>query len=248
MRLSSTVWMLPVAVCLFGAEDFWIARDADKWSEREIDRMVTDSPWAKEARVRLRGDSIPNIERGSHGGAVDEPQAGAVLQNRATSIQAIPHILVRWDSAPPVYEACSRGGMDRPLFTCVSKLLYLSALGNKFDRLRDDNYIVSMSNYPVRAGVNAPQHSEAATAALQKMAAQIQETTFLKRKGKSPAKPAHVVALPAAQTLLIIVFFSRTETLSISDKDVLFESSYGTLELSASFKLRRMTYQGKLTL
>jgi hypothetical protein len=139
--------------------------------------------------------------------------------------------------------------MERHLFSCASKLLYLSGLGKRFDELRNDFHIVSLSNYPKsREVAAAPQHSEAANAALERMSGRIRQATFLKRKGKSPSSPTHVVALPAGEALLLLVFFPRTEALAITDKEVSFESSDGVIELKATFNLRKMLYRGRLEL
>jgi hypothetical protein len=106
--------------------------------------------------------------------------------------------------------------MERYLFSCDSKLLYLSGLGNKYDLLRQDYYIIGVSNYPkTLQGPNLPQHSDAANAALEQLSDRIQQTAFLKRKNKAPFKAAKVVTLPAGETLLLIVFFTRGDALSI---------------------------------
>jgi hypothetical protein len=246
MRLWSILGVTLVAVHVLGSEDFWIAREPDKWSEQEIKRMVTDSPWAKEAGVHVRGGAIPGVETEPAPGGFDNSGRGRAGMESAPPA---PQILVRWDSAAPVYEACAKGGMERHLFSCSSKLLYLSGLGKKFDELRKEFYIVGMSNYPnTLRGENAPQHSEAANAALERMSGRIQQTTFLKRKGKPPSRPSYIVALPAGPALLLIVFFPRADALSVADKEVVFESTDGTIEVKATFNLRRMLYQKKLEL
>src|SRR6202035_1592681 len=156
-------------------------------------RMVTDSPWAREASVHVRGGAIPGVETRPLGGGLDQPGTAVTGRAGGDSLTAAPQILVRWDSAAPVYQACSKGGMERHLFSCASKLLYLSGLGKKFDELREGFYIVGMSNYPkTLRDEEAPQHSEAANAALERMSRRIQQATFLKRKGKSPSRPVHV--------------------------------------------------------
>ena len=240
MRLLGIFGMMLAAACCFGAEDFWSVREPARWSGEEIRRMVTDSPWAREAQVRLRAEGIDNF--------VTIPPARDSVDPAGTPPSVMPEILVRWDSAAPVCEACSRGGMDRPLFSCISKLLYLSSLSEKFQKLQEEFYIVTVSNYPAPAGANAPQHSEAANAALERLSGRIQQATFLKRKGRTPFKPAHVAALPAADRLLLMIFFPRTEALSVADKEILFESNDGTIEISARFDLRKMIYRHALAL
>jgi hypothetical protein len=240
MRLQRFFGMMLAAACCFGAEDFWSVREPAKWSSQEIRRMVTDSPWAREAQVRLRSEAIDKF--------VTIPAARDGVEPAGTPPIVMPEILVRWDSAAPVCEACARGGMDRPLFSCVSKLLYLSSLSDKFITLQEEFYIVTMSNYPAPQGANAPQHSEAANAALERLSGRIQQATLLKRKGRNPLKPDHVAALPAGDKLLLMVFFPRTAALSVADKEILFESNDGTIEISARFDLRKMIYRDALAL
>lgn len=244
MRLGSIFGVALAVASSLGAEDFWIARPPEQWSGREIKRMVTDSPWARQATVRTLSGAAPITDMGPPAGrSSDSAPSGA-------GPPAAPEILVRWESAVPVVEACSHGGMDWRLFSCASKLLYLSGLGQKFDELQKTFYIVGLSNYPMplRRQGDAPEHSEAANAALERMSLRIQDSTFLKRKSRSPSKAARVVALPAGQSLLLIVFFPRSEALSVEDEKVLFESTGGAIELKATFNLRTMLFRGRLEL
>jgi hypothetical protein len=248
MRLRNIPAMILAAALLLPAADFWTAREPGEWSEQEIKRMVTDSPWAKEANVHVKGNAgaIPGPGSGRAGAAVPDNGPEAPV-DAAGGAPAVPHIVVRWDSAVPVCEACANGGMERHLFSCTSKLLYLSGLSRKFEELAKEFYIVSLSNYPWR-GSGAPQHSAAANAALERLGQRIQQATFLKRKGKNPVHPARVVALPAGQALLLMIFFPRTEALALDDKEVSFESADGTIEVRSKFDLRKMVYKGKLEL
>jgi hypothetical protein len=93
MRVRSLIAISVAAAWSCGAEDFWVSRPPETWSALEIKQMVNESPWAKLASVRMR-----------------------------SGLPTAPEILVRWDSAVPILEACSHGGMERHLFTCASKL------------------------------------------------------------------------------------------------------------------------------
>jgi len=231
MRLCA-ILVITLAAAL--AEDFWAIRQPDQWSEQEIKRIVTDSPWAREVTAHIKGSDA----------LFDTPLA-------AGTPSPAPRIVVRWDSAVPVREACSKGGMERYLFSCASKLLFLSGLSKKFEELSKEFYIVSMSNYPNTLPAkdrDAPQHSEAANAALERLSERVQHRTFLKRKGKDPIKPARVVTLPAGQTLLLMVFFPRAASLTLDDKEVSFESADGTVEVRTKFNLGKMIYGGRLEL
>ena len=222
MRWCSLAGMTLAAVSSLRAEDFWVSKPPEQWTPAEIRQMVTDSPWSKRASVRRRS--------GAAGGDTEG-------------------IVVRWDSATPVSKACAQGGMERHLFSCVSKLLYLSGLADKFEQLRSQFYVVGLSNYPKpprQAG--APEHSDAGNAVLEKLSGRIQESTFLRRKGRSPSKPANVISLPAGQSLLVILFFDRTEAISASDGEVSLELAEGGIELETTFPLQKMFYLGNLSL
>jgi hypothetical protein len=60
----------------FGAKEFWETKPSSEWSAEEVDRMLTKSPWAKEAVVSYsggpggfgNGDSTAGRRRGTGGG------------------------------------------------------------------------------------------------------------------------------------------------------------------------------------
>jgi hypothetical protein len=130
--------------------------------------------------------------------------------------------------------------------------LYLSDLGSKFDELSREFYIVSMSNYPNTASAgqdgSAPQHSAAANTALERLGGRLQQATFLKLAAKAALRPSRVAALPAGRVLLVVFFFPRSEPITAHDKEVLMESSDGTMQIKAKFNLQKMVYKGRLDL
>ncbi len=69
------------AAFVLGA-DFWIETPFYKWSDQEVGRMLTNSPWARRAEVKVKG-SVP---------------AGAPAV----------YIIVRWQTAVPIRQAVAR--------------------------------------------------------------------------------------------------------------------------------------------
>ena len=246
------------------AAEFWEVKDPSLWSGAQIRKIVMDSPWAKEASVTFKGNAAYSVKSrggptGRLGAEGSDPVSGETAwpNNGAEmgpgiltdSGSAPPPIVVRWESARPVCEACARGGMDRFLFSCTSKILYLSDLERKFEELAQAFYILSMSNYPNSGqGSNPPQHSDAAAAVLERMSRRIQQTTFLKPTGKGPIEPSKAIILPTGRTLLVILFFPRTEGLSPADKEVLFDSDGDTIRVKSRFNLSKMLYKQRLDL
>lgn len=254
-----TILFLPSLV--LGADEFWTKLEARQWAEPDIKKMVTSSPWAKQASVRVHGEGpisdayrSPNVgtppsigEQGVENRAEERLRTGRSEGQRGSSE---PWMVVRWDSAAPVREACASGGFERYLFSCYSKLMYLSGQSSKFQELTKTFYILSLSDYPKAAlpsrDREAPQHSSQANAALERMGRHLQERTILKRKGNTSLLPAQVVVLPAGQTLLVIIFFPRSAALALDDKEVVLEVSDKELDVKSRFNLTKMIYQGRL--
>lgn len=202
----------------FGASAQQPLNDAAALSAQAIKSMVTDSAWAKPAPVP--GRKTP--------------------------------VIVRWESALPVYEACAQGGVERYLFSCASKLLYLSGLAEKFQRMIEHFYVLSISNYPkpleLSVGPQPPEHSSAANAQLASLGKRIGQGTSISCTAKVPLRPVDVVVLPAGSELLVLIFFSRSEPLTLQDDEVSFESIYGNLQIKSTFQLKEMIYKSELEL
>ena len=196
MRLTALILILTSALLPAGDS-----------SERAIREMVTDSPWAREASVTIKGDG------GALGTALTG-SAGSIGGDAIAATAAVPTIIVRWESAAPVCEACAKGGLEKYFFSCYSKIMYLSGLSAKFVELSRAFYILTMSNYPKQPSAgdgDAPQHSAAANAQHWSGWRRGCNTwTLLRRKGKAPLLPAKVLILPAAgPALLPVILFSR---------------------------------------
>jgi hypothetical protein len=199
--------------------EFWHDKEPSQWSATEIRQMVTDSPWA------AQGDVIV--------------PAGAVK----------PRVLVRWESAAPVIEACDKGGLEPHLYSCVSKIWSMAGLGAKFESARNDFYVISLSHYPKPiGGVRAPEHSPAAQAGLERFGAKLRETTVLKRAGKPPLSPDYVLVFPAGPTIRVQFFFPRSQEIVLEDEMLLFESVSEAVEVRSRFNLRKMIYKSVLEL
>jgi len=208
-------------------------------------QVATNSPWAKSVNVRLPGNTISSF--GSTPVGRGGPEDPGAPRNESSLSGSLSKILVRWDSAGPVLDACEHSSnTDKDLFSCASKLFSFSAIGTKFSEMRRDFYIISLSNYPITQ--RDIQHSEAAKAALEKMCERMRTTTWLRPKSRGPVQPDHIIALPWDQALLLLVFFPRTAEFSLDDRELSFQSINGPVEFKATFNLLKMKYQGKLAL
>src|SRR5258708_32704432 len=60
------VLLLLTALCLWAA-DFWFAKPYTDWRGKDIQKMITDSPWAHKVSIEMTGG--PGGGRGGPGGA-----------------------------------------------------------------------------------------------------------------------------------------------------------------------------------
>jgi hypothetical protein len=110
--------------------DFWTVKDASEWTSQEIDRLITNSPWARE--IKVGADGMPNGGRRGlrfprFGGSRYLPGSGAKVESGP-----IPRFdaVVRWESAAPVMEA-----LKTPLPTAL-----------------DDHYVIALCGAPPLSG------------------------------------------------------------------------------------------------
>ena len=70
----------------------------------------------------------------------------------------------------------------------------------------------------------------------------------LKREGQKDLKPAHVDVIQRDDGVVAVFLFSRTKEITVKDSRVEFEALIGQYQISQSFQIDQMTYQGKLEL
>ncbi len=127
------------AVMLFAASDFWKTKDASQWSEDEVSKVLSDSPWAKaktvqpqQAQTQRRGmgrrgggfgfpggglgGGYPAGGGGYPGGGGGYPQGGGYPSgssggnNGDPSLNEPMNLTIRWASAAPIQQALMRQG------------------------------------------------------------------------------------------------------------------------------------------
>jgi hypothetical protein len=257
-KLFGAVAILTVPVVLVSNTQAQDGQKRDEGTQSGVKHLITDSPWAKPVTLRVQGDDWEGRDRRlENPGAPETPSASptraptgrADPDSRPNSV-ARPALIVRWDSAAPVREACAKAGLQPYAFSCYSTIMFASGQADKFDALTRDFYILTVANYPrtvlPRRDQGAPQHSAEANAALERLGDRLKTKTILKRNGKQDIVPEKV--LPAAQSLLEVFFFSRSASINTQDRTVAFECSLDPVEIRSRFNLSKMTFDGKLEL
>jgi hypothetical protein len=156
---------------------------------------------------------------------------------RRGSLPALP-VLIRWDSALPIREAAA--------------LIPDSALA-RTDEAAKDYVITAIGLVPAKlyraAGqLNGDSTSDNSIDARdpEELLEGLMATSRLLRHGK-PALAPQNVRLDSA-TGAVHIFFARTDPILASEKDVVFRTRFGSLTIEKLFRLKDMSYQGRLEL
>jgi hypothetical protein len=231
------VWLVTSTALL--AADFWTDKDFASWSDKEVEKMLTDSPWAKKATIVIGGLSTASDSRffiesnpfqGGIGGDIDalaNPECGGGQFQRIRRVKAT----VTWASALPIKLALVRRliRMDEPIPAEDQEIL----------TREDPFYTVTV------VGLPAPFY------ALEPLLDAVMAQTMLRRGDKAPIAPANVQLFrnEADQSVLVEFKFPKTEALTMDDADVEFVTTLGTTnEIRERFKLDEMVFADQLAL
>jgi hypothetical protein len=215
------------------AKDFWNERKPGDWSSGEIKELLTKSPWARDASITDNGQigGLGNgrgavARRGGRGGT---GQGGATESGPAAKIQW--KAIVRWESALPVQQALKsaapKDGVKKdPPIKDIGEFYVLNVIGNL------PGAISNADGSPDSASMQY-----------------LKEVSKLEHKGDqirlSRVELAPESAVSPAGTLF---YFSRVLALMLKDKEALFSTKIGPLDLKCKFALGDMLYRGMLEL
>lgn len=132
------------------------------------------------------------------------------------------HALVRWESALPIRTALK-----------------------KESESKSNQYVIRVTGLPTMprrdSGRQGPNPAD--------MQARMKKATRLERKGKDPI-PASSAAMDETveSPSLLFTFEAESDPIQLKDKEVVFVTSMGPLQMKAKFALKDMVYLGKLEL
>ena len=229
------------------AADVWVAKPYTAWGDKDIRKIMTDSPWSRSVSVIL--DFIPDGSllrgRGSmpapNGPGVAETGGGFGVGQSAPPPGAPPPpvqtgppkttLIVRWQSATVVQQA-------------LVKAQYGDKAGSSPEaqkRLESNAayYIIAVGNLPASQKL---RDAEARKALL--------GMTTLTVNGKDhPIAAKDVVYAEAGEgTIEARYLFPRDFVLTADDKEVEFATMFGKAAVEAKFNLKNMAINGKLGL
>lgn len=236
------------------AADSWQHKPATDWSDKDVQKILTNSPWAKVISVSAGGFMDPGSMPGRGGrglGGDDSPTrpdvAGQMpggslgapggnvpsrsLGDEGLGSQTAPSIAltVVWESALPVKQALARRKYGAEAATAPEAKAFLD---------ENPGYLIAVAGIP--DGIVQASAARGKEALLQR--------TSLSVKGKPQLHPSNVEVGPPGKVIEVIFSFPKTAPFSIDDKDVEFSTQLGTVAVTYKFHLKDMLYQGKLEL
>jgi hypothetical protein len=239
------------------ANQKWMEKDYNSWTPDQAQQMLLDSPWARRAGAIIQTqaedpatkdiplprpanvpDPGPTYKSDSSYGVDDGQWDGGVAgRSRRGEPQKIP-VMVRWDSARPIREAL--------LKTHAPELLDTQ---NTIAQLDKDYVITVQGLAPARRPPDPESEDRQGDAApydLRALRVAFLNASRLLRSGKKPLAPEDVHLDEKTGTLQI--FFPKSDPITLSDKVVVFRTTFGNLKVVQGFRLKDMTRKGELEL
>ncbi len=251
-------------------KEAWQGKDPSEWTQKEIEKVLKHSPWAKEVTAEAGGSMMTGMPSGGGRGG---RRGGGGMGGGMGDSGGMPGA----DSSAgmgggPMGGGGGRGmgggdmGAQMPSRPQVRALVRWETAtpvrkAAKKDLPKDvaEHYVVSLSlphmpglsgegeGRPGRQGSGAPEGDPEARrkAMLQRAGA----ATELERKGKDPIHPEHILSgHDQNETVLFFLFPRDKQPIQLEDKEVTFVSRVGPMEVKAKFNLKDMVYDGKLEL
>ena len=233
------------------AADSWQNKPFADWSDKDVQKILTNSPWAKGISVstgasadstmsgRGRGfggddspgrpgaEQMPGASPGAPGGNVPSRSLDGLDSQPVSSIP----LTVIWESALPVKQALARRKYGAEAGTSPEAKKFLEDTSS---------YLIEVSGLRP-SFFRGPQNKTA-----------ILQNTTLAVKGKEPLHSSDIqspgVNGLSGKDVEVLFVFPKTETFSLDDKEVEFSTQFGSAAIRCKFRLKDMLYQGKLEL
>jgi hypothetical protein len=226
-----------------GNSEFWEKKPPSEWTNEEIDRLITKSPWAKEVNAQYapgqsNGGGYPSGggypggggNRGPMGGpslgipgigGIGFPRGGGRRGQGGGGQASAFHGTVRWDSALPIRDALK------------------SPLPDTFD----GHYVLAVSGIPLLD--NRDPDSRDADAEDDPLD-NLKAMTSLQVKGKDYVQAGIVKRQVGTGTTLLFGFSKEMLPITKQDGEINFSTQMKRLIVKARFTPKEMLYHGEL--
>ena len=224
------------------AGGFWDKTPYTQWSEKQLQKVLSNSPWAKKIKVSMTGQPgkrsgsgrypgrsgygaqnvSGSLPRGEEVGSRTAGGGGGRGAGSRPSREII--LLVRWESSLPLKQARL---MNSPMARDASPQKIEKYLNRK-----DSNYIVSLEGLPppILDRLDPVRLSQKVT---------------LIRKNHAPIQ-AQSVRLVGQKNRLLFFLFPKDDPINLKDKDVEFQIELPSITVKKKFKVKDFLFQGQL--
>lgn len=237
---KATLLLFPAALALWAAEA-WQTKPFTEWNEKDIVKIMTDSPWSKKVSVTLpdsgRGPSTAAPGAGGgKGGGRSGPQGtkesgGGDPGIDGASGGGVPdtQLFVRWRTALAINEALAKNKYGAEAGT--------SPDAKKMLEPEPKYYVIWIAGLPASM---RPRDDAAKQ--------QVIKQSTLSLKDKSPIEAADVQYAGQGRASDFFFVFPKTTVLTTDDKEVEFATKLGKVAIKTKFRLKDMEINGKLDL
>ncbi len=234
MKIAGLLLLFVVGLA---AANFW-QKPYTEWSDKDMAKMMMDSPWAKSASVSMGGPGgggppamPPGGGGGFGGGAPGGPQGGGGSEfgpGAQGSSAPTFDVVARWQSALPIRQALVR-----------------LKFGAEADKSAEASKLLQEEERPYEIVLSGPmgmflrgKPGDSAKA--------LSEVSFLSSKRTGEIKAVQIQVGKPGKTMDVLFAFPRSMPFTADDKEVEFVTKLGTSTLKYKFKLKDMVVNGKL--
>jgi hypothetical protein len=201
------------------AAEAWVEKKPGEWSPKDIQTILNQSPWAREARLEM---NAPTASPGGMPGG----------QREIGGMPAEFKVLVRWESGLPIRLA--RKNISPPNNPPGQYVLSISRLPTAY-------IAIASGGNRGRGAEKDPSRAE--------LAERIAQSTTLQREGKDPISANHAEWAEDDFSPRMMIFFPLPrQPIRLEDREVGLICQIGAFVVRARFSLKRMVYRGALEL
>ena len=222
---------------LFAASDFWNKKDPKDWTNDEIDRLTTNSPWAKPVSAQMSSDD----------GSISNPGSTQPGSGRRIGL-GIPGVGIPGVGGYPGGGGWPGGGGGRRpgAYQVRGTVLWQSAQP-VMDAVKPE-FPEEFANHHVIALVGFPFPPRNDNRDEEDVLNDLKSNTYLRPDRGDSAQPG-VVKRPVSSSINGSILFGFSKDLvkvGPEDKEILFTTRLGRSQIQARFVPKEMLYRGKL--
>jgi hypothetical protein len=236
--------------------DFWNKKEPSKWSQDEIDKLLTKSPWAREVTASYAPGERPN--NGGQGGGQGGGQQGGGYPGGYPG-GGMPRIGIGGRNRGGMGGGRGRGqGQESNLSTYKGTVRWesaqpiLDALKTPLPDAFANHYVISVVDFPLLTqNRRQSQDDDAASVGTtppddKKTMDDLKQATTLQPKDKDRVEPDIVQRQSGSGSVFLFGFARSSFDFGKNDHEVDFHTHLGRLVIRAKFDPRDMTYHKKL--